>query len=328
MIDPLARALGLDREAAAQAIVDLADENMTNAIRLLTIERGIDPRGFVLVAFGGAGPLHAAAIAAKLGIRRVVVPPHPGLCSAFGAALARLRVERVRTLGLRHSEVDEAELAAHFRAMLEEGRREIEAEGLRDAARERLGLSMRYAQQNYEQDVGYRFADGLSAAVNRFHRRHEEFFGYQFPDYPVELVHLKASLAETAAEPAPALAVPASAGAGTHPEPPPALATLAAGASGAPAASLPPALAAPAADLAGAPPAPAAPTAVGVQAEPQPPAGLGYRRDRLPAGTELRGPAVIEELDSTTFVTDGVQLDVDGRGNLILTLPASAPEEA
>ena len=69
VIDPLARSLGLRREAAARAIVDLADENMTNAIRLLTIERGIDPRDFVLVAFGGAGPLHAAAIAAKLGIR-------------------------------------------------------------------------------------------------------------------------------------------------------------------------------------------------------------------------------------------------------------------
>ena len=296
VIDPLARSLGLQREAAARAIVDLADENMTNAIRLLTIERGIDPRDFVLVAFGGAGPLHAAAIAAKLGIRRVVVPPHPGLCSAFGAALARLRVERVQTLGLRHSEVDEAELAARFRTMLEEGRGEIEAEGLRGAARERLGLSMRYAQQNYEQDVEYRFDDGLSAAVKRFHRRHEEFFGYQFPDHPVELVHLKTSLAETAAEPAPALA------------------TLAAGAPGAPPASPSP--------------APAATTAAGVRAEPQPPSGLGYRRDRLPAGAELRGPAVIEELDSTTFVPDGVQLAVDRHGNLILTLPAAAPEEA
>ena len=279
VIDPLARPLGLQREAAAQAVVDLADENMTNAIRLLTIERGIDPRDFVLVAFGGAGPLHAAAIAAKLGIRRVVVPPHPGLCSAFGAALARLRVERVQTLGLRHSEVDEAELAARFHAMLQAGRREIEAEGLRGAPRERLGLSMRYAQQNYEQDVEYRFADGLPAAVARFHRRHEEFFGYQFPDHPVELVHLKASVAETAAEPPPALAAPAAAAAGAPPEPPPR-------------------------------------------------AGAGYRRDRLPAGTELRGPAVIEELDSTTFVPDGVHLAVDRHGNLILTLPAAEPEEA
>ena len=314
VIDPLARTLGLGREAAARAIVDLADENMTNAIRLLTIERGIDPRDFVLVAFGGAGPLHAAAIAAKLGIRRVVVPPHPGLCSAFGAALARLRVERMQTLGLRHSEVDEAELAARFRAMLEAGRHEIAAEGLRGMPRERLGLSMRYAQQNYEQDVEYRFGDGLPAAIERFHTRHEKFFGYQFPDHPVELVHLKASLAETAAEPAPALAAPASAVAGTHPEPPPALATLAAGASGAPPASPSP--------------APAATTAAGVRAEPQPPAGVGYRRDRLPAGAELRGPAVIEELDSTTFVPQGVHLAVDRHGNLILTLPAAAPEEA
>ena len=279
VIDPLARPLGLQREAAAQAVVDLADENMTNAIRLLTIERGIDPRDFVLVAFGGAGPLHAAAIAAKLGIRRVVVPPHPGLCSAFGAALARLRVERMQTLGMRHAVVDEADLAARFQAMLQAGRREIEAEGLRGAPRERLGLSMRYAQQNYEQDVEYRFADGLPAAVARFHRRHEEFFGYQFPDHPVELVHLKASVAETAAEPPPALAAPAAAAGGAPPEQPPR-------------------------------------------------AGAGYRRERLPAGTELRGPAVIEELDSTTFVPAGVHLAVDRHGNLILTLPAAEPEEA
>ena len=160
-----------------------------------------------------------------------------------------------------HSEVDEAELAARFHAMLQAGRREIEAEGLRGAPRERLGLSMRYAQQNYEQDVEYRFADGLPAACERFHRRHEEFFGYQFPDHPVELVHLKVSVAESAAEP------------------------------------------------------------------PRP-AGAGYRRDRLPAGTDVRGPAVIEELDSTTFVPDGVQLAVDRLGNLVLTLPAAAPEEA
>ena len=267
VIDPLARSLGLGREAAAQAIVDLADENMTNAIRLLTIERGIDPRDFVLVAFGGAGPLHAAAIAAKLGISRVVVPPHPGLCSAFGAALARLRVERVQTLGLRHAEVDEADLAARFRAMLDAARREIEAEGLRGAPRERLGLSMRYAQQNYEQDVEYRFADGVAAAVERFHRRHEEFFGYQFPEHPVEMVHLKASLAETATDPPPALTAPA---------------------------------------------------AVGAQSHPPPPAGAAYRRDRLPPGTELHGPAVVEELDSTTHVPERVQLAVDRLGNLVL----------
>ena len=73
---------------------------------------------------------------------------------------------------------------------------------IRWAAREWLGLSMRYAQQNYEQDVEHRFGDGLSAAVERFHRRHQEFFGYQFPDQPVELVHLKASLAAAAAAPA------------------------------------------------------------------------------------------------------------------------------
>ena len=279
VIDPLARSLGLQRQAVAKAIVDLADENMTNAIRLLTIERGIDPRDFALVAFGGAGPLHAASIAAKLGIHRVVIPPHPGLCSAFGAALARLRVERMQTLGLRHSEIDEDELAARFRIMLQDGKREIESEGLRGAPQERLGLSMRYAQQNYEQEVKYRFEDGLSAACDRFHRRHEEFFGYQFPDQPVELVHLKVSVAETSTEPPPALKAPS---------------------------------------LAPTNPPPVTPR----------PAGTSYRRDSLAPDVYFSGPAMIEELDSTTFVPQGVHLAVDRIGNLILTLPAANPDES
>src|SRR5262245_17992879 len=87
------KTLSLGPEGAALAILRTLDENMANAIRLIAVERGLDSREFALIAFGGAGPLHARAVAERLGIARVIVPPHPGLCSAFGAAIAEARVD-------------------------------------------------------------------------------------------------------------------------------------------------------------------------------------------------------------------------------------------
>ena len=197
-IAPLAESMGVSPQQAALAIVEIADENMTNAIRLLTIERGIDPRDFALVAFGGAGPLHAVAIARKLGIKRVVVPPHPGLCSAFGAAISELRVEKIHTFAARHTEVGEGELQERYAAMLEEAGKEIEQEGLRGESRKSLFISMRYYQQNYEQDIEYHQREGLRGALERFHQRHHGFYGYHFEDETIELVHLKVSIVEIA----------------------------------------------------------------------------------------------------------------------------------
>ncbi|MGH7057260.1 MAG: hydantoinase/oxoprolinase family protein, partial [Acetobacteraceae bacterium] len=193
-----AQKLGLPVEGIAGAIVDIADENMTNAIRLLTIERGIDPRDFALIAFGGAGPLHALAIARKLGITRVVVPPHPGLVSAFGAAISELRTEKVRTIAVLSDRVAETELVGQFDEMQAEAAAELAAEGLRAEAHAVWKLALRYHQQNYEQDVEFSRAGGLAACLARFHQLHKEFYGYSFPDQPVELVHLRLSLFEVA----------------------------------------------------------------------------------------------------------------------------------
>ena len=101
--------LGLDEIEAALAVVRTTDENMANAIRLIAVERGIDPRDYVLVAFGGAGPLHAREVAARLDIRTLLIPPHPGLCGAVGAMIAAPRVDRVRTYYARsaHLDIDE-----------------------------------------------------------------------------------------------------------------------------------------------------------------------------------------------------------------------------
>ena len=142
---------------------------MTNAIRLATIDRGIDPRDFTLVAFGGAGPLHAAAIAQKLGIACVLVPPHPGLVSALGAAISELRVEKVRTLAALSTHVSDADLMRQFAEMDQEARAELVAEGLHGEAAATWKISMRYFQQNYEQDVEFAPQEGLAACVARFH---------------------------------------------------------------------------------------------------------------------------------------------------------------
>ena len=108
----LGEALSLSPEQAALAVMRTVDENMANAIRLIAVERGLDTRDFALIAFGGAGPLHARAVAERLGMRTVIVPPHPGLCSAFGAAIAEARVDRVQTLFTHSDNVDIAGLGA------------------------------------------------------------------------------------------------------------------------------------------------------------------------------------------------------------------------
>lgn len=153
-IAELAQAMGAASViAAAHAIVHIANENMANTIRLVTIEHGIDPRDHCLVAFGGAGPLHACGVAEAVGMRRIVVPPHPGLCSAFGAAIAPLRVDRVWTLGARSDEVDEADVRRQFELAIEEVLAELARDGVIGESILDLRLACRYVGQNYEQDV-------------------------------------------------------------------------------------------------------------------------------------------------------------------------------
>jgi N-methylhydantoinase A len=285
VVSEIAERLGSTVEAAAAAIIDIADENMTNAIRLATIERGIDPRDFALVAFGGAGPLHAVTIARKLGIPRVLVPPHPGLVSALGAAISDLRVEKVRTLAALSARVTDQEVTQHFEEMEQEARAELVAEGLRGEAAATWTISMRYFQQNYEQDVEYFPADGLSPSLERFHRRHHEFYGYSFPEQAVELVHLRLSVYEIAGgvEQGSPIREAFSDGRDRRPDP-----------------------------------------RAGWESGHRPVTFTVHRRQDLASGTKLRGPLIIEEIDSTTFVPSGAGLTVDGSGSLIISFDEEA----
>ncbi|HEX4571802.1 MAG TPA: hydantoinase/oxoprolinase family protein, partial [Dongiaceae bacterium] len=191
----LGEALSLSAEQTALAVIRTVDENMANAIRLIAVERGLDTRDFALIAFGGAGPLHARAVAERLGIATVIVPPHPGLCSAFGAAIAEARVDRVQTLFTRSDNADIPVVAEALKRLkagaVEELRRSVEA-----AAPEiRASADMRYAGQNYELEVampeGEMNAAAWEALMTRFGEAHERQYGFALPGEPVELINLR-----------------------------------------------------------------------------------------------------------------------------------------
>jgi N-methylhydantoinase A len=189
--------LSLDVEATAHAIIQIANENMANAIRLVTIDRGIDPRGYTLLAFGGAGPLHACGVADALGIGRIIVPPCPGLCSAFGAAIAPPRLDRVWSIGLRAEEVDVERFLAQARGVVAEMSNEIKRDGAAESLRVDCSVACRYYLQNYEQDVAIELErDSLSDAVERFHELHRRQYGYAFEGDTVEFAYFKVSVSE------------------------------------------------------------------------------------------------------------------------------------
>ena len=197
-LDTIGDRLSTSRPEAARAVVEVANESMANAIRLVTIERGLDPRDYALVAFGGAGPLHACGVADAVGIGRIVVPPHPGLCSAFGAAIAQLRVDRVRSLGLRSDSTAEADVRRLFDEMEAEVRAELASDVAADGVRIERILDCRYFMQNYEQEVEIpNLDDGfLARACAVFHELHNTVYGYSFEHDPVEFVHCKVTARE------------------------------------------------------------------------------------------------------------------------------------
>jgi N-methylhydantoinase A len=195
-IAEVGRRAGLGVIEAGLAIVGIANENMANAIRLVTIERGVDPRDYALIAFGGAGPLHACGVADAVGIDRVVIPPHPGLCSAFGAGIARLQVDRSWSLSAQSDDLDETELRERFLAAEADAVEELRADGLKGEIGIRRTLECRYYLQNYEQEVRVPNLEPgfLKLASAAFHDLHRAFFGYAFEQEPVEVVHCRVSV--------------------------------------------------------------------------------------------------------------------------------------
>jgi len=282
----IAEPLGLGVEAAARGILAIVDNNMVGAIRVVSVERGHDPRAFALLPFGGAGPLHGGSLARLLGIPLIVVPPTPGVLSAHGLLVSDLKAEFARTSLQKADGFDAGEIARLFAELEREALAWLEAEGVpTDARRISWTASMRYQHQGFELNVpwpGREVTDASAgAAVAAFHRQHEQLYTFAQEDMPVELVTFRVDAR------------------GYLPRPT--------------ARELPPAG-----------PLEAARTGGQVVFFEDGPAQVSvYARERLGAGARISGPAILTQLDATTLVLPGQMATVDRFGSLLIAESAS-----
>ncbi|MFP4125474.1 MAG: hydantoinase/oxoprolinase family protein [Alphaproteobacteria bacterium] len=288
-VGTFAETAGLGLEEAASGILHVINANMANAIRSRTVEKGIDPREFALVAFGGAGPLHGCEVAEMLDVTTVIVPPHPGITSAVGLLTTDLRYDQIRTAFQPSTELDLTRLNADLEAAEAEITAQFEADGVAASAVRfvRTG-ELRYLGQGYELQVplpaGRLDEAAMAGVIDAFHARHEAEYGHGFPDKTVEIVNLRI----------------AGVGRGDKVAAPPPLAG---------------------GDLAA---AQVHATTCLFRSE----AGLErvatplYERDRLPVGRPFDGPAIVLQADATTVVPPGWRAVAEARGNLVLTRSA------
>jgi N-methylhydantoinase A len=283
-LDDLGSRIGLGRLETAQAVVDIANENMANAIRVLSIDRGLDPREYALVAFGGAGPLHAADIATKMGMSRVIVPVYPGLTSAFGALIAEPKITQVWSKHFRSDAIDARTVGEHFKAMTDAALDQLRREGYAGEPEIERSISMRYWGQNYEQDVpmpgGQVTPELLEKTLEAFHRLHEQFYGYSITGEVIELIRFNVTVSGHTK----GVTLPAMPSNGRLPGGQP----------------------------------------VGMRKVAFQETGLTetliYRRDDLPAGFTATGPLIVEEVSSTTVVHPGQRLEVGAAGVMTISL--------
>lgn len=278
----IGQAIGLAPEAAAQGILDIANEVMLGALRVITVQRGLDPRDFGIVAFGGAGPLHANAMAALLGCYPVVVPHNPGVLSALGFLEAEFKNEFVRTLIGSIAGMDDAHVFEQFRDLRAKAVEWLDEQEVADADRGiTYSLDLRYEQQGFEVTIQVPAdlidkASGLETALADFHETHERLYGVRF-DLPIELVALR--VVATGATPPVVEAPPA---AGTTNVEDAIIETL--------------------------------PGYFKGEWVDTP----HVDRDKLAAGARIQGPAIIRQYDTTTVLLADHYAEVDELGNILI----------
>ena len=197
----LAGSLGLSPLETAAGILRVADQEMVRALRVVTVERGVDPRGFALLPFGGAGPMHAAAIAAELGIETILCPRAGGVLSALGLCASERRRDTVRTVMLGGSELSAERIAAAVAAMVEET-----GAGLDEEAEVQLTYKLRYAGQAFELPVPGPADPDPTELIEGFERAHEQRYGHRDPDGEVVLVDVELALVVPGPSPQPVAA--------------------------------------------------------------------------------------------------------------------------
>jgi N-methylhydantoinase A len=277
-----ARLLGLDVVTVAHGIVEIANAAMTNALRLVSVQRGFDPRDFVLVAFGGAGPVHANRLAAETEIGTTLIPMSPGTTSALGLLVTDLQHDYSVTLNQRTDRLDDGAVETAYRGLEAQGRTALAREGVPATEVHLLRqVDIRYVGQSYELTVplanGKFDAATLAQVVEQFHQAHNQTYGFSAPGEPAEFVNLRLTAVGAIAKPR--------------------LREAAAGEDG------------------------------GAVKAPRPVwfAESGgfvdcpvYDRYRLAGGSTIAGPAIVEELDSTSVIHPGYAAKVDRYGNLLV----------
>ena len=187
----------LDVYQAARGILDIVNENMFGALRLVTVQKGLDPRDFALVAFGGAGPLHGNALGILAGCFPVIVPPTPGVLSALGFLCSDAKNEFARTYIRTIDEADPADVRTVLEALGEQARSWLRDEGVSEAEQSvRFEADVRYLPAGLRvlprRDAGSARPTAVARALHeRFGARHEQLYGFRL-DHPVELVNLRA----------------------------------------------------------------------------------------------------------------------------------------
>jgi N-methylhydantoinase A len=195
-VSRIARSLGLDLHQAAQGILDIVNENMLGALRLITVQKGLDPRDFALVAFGGAGPMHGNAMGVLAGCFPVIVPPTPGVLSALGFLYSDVKNEFAQTFVRILADADAGEIGDLLARLGREARGWLREEGIEEP-RQRVQheADVRYFRQGYEfsldLDPERLGSGGLGDLATRFGLAHERLYGFKL-EQPVELVNLRA----------------------------------------------------------------------------------------------------------------------------------------
>ena len=282
--EKVGKALGLSVEEAAAGIIRIANSNMERAVRVSSAERGFDPRDITLVAFGGAGPLHAAALAKAAGIRAVLVPEAPGVFSAIGLVMADIRHDFVQTQMMKDNEISAKKLGHLYEQLEVQGREALSRDGVPEDQRVlQRTADFRYVGQAYEVNVpvpdGMLDADAVASVIQAFHNLHLQHYAHSRPDGRVEFVNGRVVAIGLTSAP-PMRAQPEQ---NTAVEPKETRPVYFEEASG----------------------------YVDTQV---------FERGDLSPGAAVTGPAIVEQVDTTTVVHPGQSISVDGFRNLIISV--------
>ena len=282
-VQTIADALGIDLMAAARGIIDIVNENMFGALRMISVQQGYDPRHFALMGFGGAGPLHVNAVARLMGSWPAISPVSPGVLCALGDATTRMRTETARSFSRLASQTEAEQLIVILDEMAAQTRAELTSDGIPESEiTSSFEVDVRYAGQAFEVPLTITSdilrSDGVEGILKRFDEEHRRLFTFNM-DTPHEIVNLRAVALGRALE-LPAVELAAGDG------------SLAA--------------------------AKMRDHTLWMDGREQ--AAVIYDRSKLRRGDVIPGPAIVVEMDSTTLIETGCVATVDAFGNILINL--------